>query len=140
MARKRIISKRVGKRALGTLTKSSKDKVTQGENKVLQGRALWGDEELEEWFTNRISRAVFRQDSISFDWFNDRQLVEITHLTSRNGINYSGESINSPGESDQSKARIEVVLYSNPNGHILVGQGVWEDGRTEMFIAQFFPE
>jgi len=116
----------------------SKPDVAEDQATFFEGRALWGDEELSEFFCNQIGRAIFRDNEISFDWVDEGEIIESTHLRSRNKINFQGQSINSAGTPEETKATVEAALYSNPNGHVLVGQGVWDDGRTEMFIAQFF--
>ena len=52
-------------------------------------------------------------------------------------MNYVGFSEDAPGWGDD-RARLEAVIYSNNQGHILLGQGTWKKtGRRESFIIQF---
>jgi hypothetical protein len=107
---------------------------------VYEGLCSWGDEELGEflgWSDGIIGKVILRENEVAFDWISDeKEAVQHTHLTTTDGIHYVGYTAHGPGHGDD-RARIDAVLYSNAQGHILLGQGAWEqDGRTESFIIQ----
>jgi hypothetical protein len=104
---------------------------------LYKARARWDEGELSDFITEIIGRVVFRDKTISFEWLSDdKEVVQCTELTTLDGISYSGRTYyaHEPGE-----AKVDATLYSNPRGHLLIGEGVWDDhGRAEAFIVQFF--
>lgn len=90
-----------------------------------------------------ILRALFREDEISFDWAgedDDSKAVQSTHLLTTDGIHFTGTTQWLPGYGEDT-ADAEAVLYSNPQGHFLIGQCVWRlEASVESFIVQFHDE
>src|SRR5437016_365443 len=89
------------------------------------------EDSLSEFFDVQIARAILRDKAISFDWIVDHDEVEAVQLTSQDGINFSGRSINSPGTKWEYSARVEAVIYSNAKGHVVIAQSVYDDGQEE---------
>jgi len=104
---------------------------------VYNARGMWSDDDLSDFITEQIGRAVFRDKTISFEWLSDdKKVAQCTELTTLDGISYSGRTYYAH---EQGEAKVDATLYSNPRGHLLIGEGVWDDdGRTEAFMVQFF--
>lgn len=110
---------------------------------VYESRCSWGECDLAELldFSDEVVIGPVivcqRERKISFDWIGpDHKPVQHTHLLTTDGVRYEGYTMESPGQGAD-RARVEATLYSNSIGHILVGQGVWEeDRRHESFIIQ----
>jgi hypothetical protein len=137
----RQTSKKINdRRKVGTKTRtkaSSKQPVAI----VYEARCKWGNEdvsELLELSDGIIGKVIVRENEIAFDWISDeKRPVEHTRLSTIDGVRYVGYTEDVPGCGDD-RARIEAILYSNSQGHILLGQGTWElEGRRESFIIQF---
>jgi hypothetical protein len=110
---------------------------------VYESRCSWSECDLAE-LLNFSDQTVIgpviiseRERKISFDWIGpDHKPVQHTRLLTTDGVRYEGYTTEPPSQVAD-RARVEATLYSNSLGHILVGQGVWEeDRRCESFIIQ----
>ena len=122
-------------------TKASPKKPVEGLRGIsYESRCSWAESDLTELLgfddVPMIGRVIVRGDEIAFDWLTNGEAVQHTKLFSADGTAYSGFTVYANGLDDD-RARVEATLYSNSRGHILVGQGVWEqEGRAESFIIQ----
>jgi hypothetical protein len=107
---------------------------------VYEGRCGWGAKvlsELLDWSDGIIGNVILREKEVAFDWISDeKEALQHTHLTTTDGIHYEGYTVQASGQGDD-RAPIKAVLYSNDQGHILLGWGAWEQGgRPESFIIE----
>lgn len=127
-------------------SKKSKAASKKSGGRKYQALCHWEEVDLEELLElkpDRVKNVVFRGKEISFDWVsvgNDKEMVQTTLLSTVDGVRYTGITKCLPGYGDD-VAPVEAVLYSNNRGHLLLGQGTWEQDRfTESFFIQLYDE
>jgi hypothetical protein len=93
---------------------------------------------LEDLFRKPVPRAIFRGDEISLEWGPTEGQTAHSVLTRSRGGHYSGHSVWAAGTPREQRAVVEAVLYSNADGHVLVGQEKWANGDADWFVVQLF--
>jgi hypothetical protein len=88
-----------------------------------------------------IASAVIRGDEIAVEW--PRLDGEHSQMTLRRRSprgEYSGRTIWASGTPFEDVAEVEAVLYSNPSGHLIVGEEKWKSGKVDWFVVQLVPD
>lgn len=103
-------------------------------------RAASDDGMLDDAFSFRITKAIFRDGQIVIDWAKCEGETTLTVLTKTHGSRFSGKSVWGARTPHEETAVVEAVLYSNELGHVLVGEERWSSGEGDWFVVQLFGE
>jgi len=109
--------------------------------KHFSGRAAWNEGTLADHFKDEIVETIFRGDEISIVWPRiDNEHSEMTLKKRSDRGEYAGRGIWASGTPYEDIAEIQAVLYSNPGGHVIVGEEKWKSGKVDWFVVQLIPK
>jgi hypothetical protein len=106
--------------------------------KEYNARAGCDEGALDDMFEVAITKAILRGNEIIIEWPEYYGHTTHTKLTTTAGSTYSGESIWGAHSEEEETAVVDAVLYSNEQGHVLVGEEHWSSGDCDWFVVQFF--
>lgn len=111
-----------------------KNAISKAKIKVFDARATALGGSMSEWFEDQIGRVIFRPGTLSFDWLHDGKVSRTICLTTTDNIHYHGNST----KNGAFRAKVNAILYTNTQGHVLIGEWEYEGGKVSTKIVQFF--